>query len=336
MKQLKYLVVLLYPLLYIGCSNVEDIPEQKSEQEPESYTISLGVGDGTQSRASDGTIYGINVYFDKEKDGVQNDIYAYGLFDDQSKMTLTLLSGYKYKFKCSAVKDGKSKLYYGTYGNNVYSGYAAPFQTAAKSSTMLENKFITGATTYLSGLGSGTAVLKSGDTSYTSVSYPSIERYYGEVADYTPVQNGKVNIPLKKTYFGSRLIVKGDLGGVVTISCKIGSTQIWSVSTTEELQQEGQIYSYSNVADCWGYESNLSATVTMTYDSYRGEYWDLSNSKTITFKRNVMTTITVNVTPDYSSGAFNVLEEELEEENYIDFGINDEGELDITVTPEEE
>lgn len=335
MRNLKYMAVLFCTLLYISCSNVESLSEQGVIQEPESYTISLGVGESTSSRASGNTIYGINVYFDKEKDGVQDDIYAYGLFDDQSKMSLTLLSGYKYKFVCSAVKDGKSKLYCGPYGSNTFAGYANPFQTEASVSTMLENKFITGATTYLSGLGSGKAILKKGDASYASVTYPSIERYYGEVADYTPVKNGTVNIPLKKTYFGSKLVVKGDLDGTVTVTCETGST-IWSVNTTEELEEEGTIYSYSSVYGCWLNESNLSATITMTYDSNRGDYWDLSNSKTITFKRNVMTTITVNVTPDYSSGSFNVLEEELEEENYIDFGINDEGELDVTVTPEEE
>ena len=318
----------------MGCSNVENLSE--SVQEPESYTISLGIGDDAASRAVDGTIYGINVYFDKEKDGTQNDIYAYGLFDDPSKMTITLLTGYKYKFVCSAVKNGKTQLYYGKYGSNIFSGYAKPFQTAASSSTMLENKFITGATTYLSGLGSGAAVLKSGDTSYTEVAYPSLERYYGEFTDYVPVKNGSVNIPLKKTYFGNKLVVKGDLDGMVSVTCKIGSTTIWSKSTTEELEETGSVYSYNNVSDCWANESNLSATIYMTYDSNRGEYWDLSNSKTITFKRNVMTTITVNVTPDYSSGTFSVLEEDLEEENFIDFGINDEGELDITVNPEKE
>ena len=336
MKNLKYITTLCCTLFFMSCSNVENIPEKEMTQEPESYTISLGVGDGTESRAADGTIYGINVYFDKQKDGIQNDIYAYGLFDDQSKMNLTLLSGYKYKFVCSAVKDGKSKLYYGPYDRNTFSGYAAPFQTGSSSSTMLENKFITGVTTSLSGLGSGTAVRKSGDASYYSSTYPSIERYYGEYSDYQPVKNGTVNIPLKKTYFGSKLVVKGKLDGKVTVTCKIGSTQIWSKTTTEELQEEGSIRSYSDVYDCWKNESNLSATITMTYDSNRGGYWDLSNSKTITFKRNVMTTITVNVTPDYSSGTFSVLEEELEDENFIDFGINDEGELDITVKPEEE
>jgi hypothetical protein len=49
-----------------------------------------------------------------------------------------------------------------------------------------------------------------------------------------------------------------------------------------------------------------------------------------------MTTITINVNPDYSSGAFSVTEEEMDEDNYIDFGINDEGELDVTVNPDEE
>ena len=334
MKICRLIAVLLFSVIYMGCSNVENLPE--SVQEPESYTISLGVGDDAASRVVDGTIYGVNVYFDKEKDGNQNDIYAYGLFDDPSKMTITLLTGYKYTFVCSAVKNGKTQLYCGKYGSNTFSGYAEPFQTAASSSTMLENKFITGATTYLNGLGSGTSVLKSGDASYSKVEYPSLERYSGRFAVYVPVKNGSVNIPLKKTYFGNKLVVKGVLDGTVSVTCKIGSTTIWNKSTTEELEEKGTIYSYSNVYGCWLNESNLSATITMTYDSNRGEYWDLRSSKTITFKRNVMTTITVNVTPDYSSGTFSVLEEELEEENFIDFGINDEGELDITVNPEEE
>lgn len=336
MKKMKYVAVLLSTLFCAGCSNVENVPEQEVTPEPERYTISLGVGDGTESRASGTTIYGINVYFDKQKDGIQDDIYAYGLFDDPSKMSLTLLSGYQYKFVCSAIKDGKTKLYYGPYGSNTFAGYAAPFQTYSSSSTMLENKFYTGASTYLSGLESGTAVLKSGDASYTSVKYPGIERYYGRVGDYTPVKDGTVNIPLKKTYFGSKLKVNGNLDGKVTVTCKIGSTELWSVSTTSEMVGEGNIHSYYDVYDCWVNESNISATITMSYDSNRGNYWDLSNSKTITFKRNVMTTITINVTPDYSSGTFSVSEEELDEENYIDFGINDEGELDITVNPDEE
>jgi len=335
---IKYATYLLFSVLAcIGCnSSDENILEPVEGQVPETYTISLGMSNiEVDTRAADGTIYGINVYFDKEKDGNENDIYAYGLFDDQSKMSLTLLSGYTYKFVCSAVKDGKSKLYYGQYGGNAYSGYAAPFQTTASSSTMLNNAFITGATTYLSGLGDGMAVLKTGD-SYSSFLRPSIERYYGEVTDYTPVKNGTVNIPLKKTYFGSKLIVNGDLDGTVTVTCKIGYDQLWSINTTEEYQGKETIYSYNDVDGCWLNENNISATITLSYDSNRGDYWDLSSSKTVTFKRNVLTTITVNVNPDYSSGAFQVAEEELDEENYIDFGINDEGELDITITPEEE
>lgn len=336
MRNLKYVAVLLSILCCAGCSNMENVPESEVMQEPERYTISLGVGDGTESRASGTTIYGINVWFDKDKDGSVDDIYAYGLFDDPSKMSLTLLSGYKYGFDCSAVKDAKSKLYYGPYDGNTFAGYAAPFQTSSSSSTMLENKFYTGVSTKLSGLYKGKAVLKSGDASYTSVDYPSLERYYGEVTGYTPVKDGVVNIPLKKTYFGNKLKVKGKLDGKVTVTCKIGSTEVWSKSTTNEMEEKGTIYSYYDVYDCWKNESNLTATITMSYNSNRGDYWDLSNSKTITFKRNVMTTITINVNPDYSSGAFSVLEEEMDEDNYIDFGINDEGELDVTVNPDEE
>ena len=48
MRNLKYVAVLLSILCCAGCSNVENVPESEVMQEPERYTISLGVGDGTE------------------------------------------------------------------------------------------------------------------------------------------------------------------------------------------------------------------------------------------------------------------------------------------------
>ena len=330
MKNLKYITALTSALFCMACSNVENVPE--GMQEPESYTISLGISDDTESRAADGTIYGINVYFDREKDGNQDDIYAYGLFDDPSKMTITLYTGYKYHFECTAIKNGKTKLYYGPYGNNTYSGYADPFQTKSSKSTILGNEFIMNPGTYLSGMRNSTTIVKTPDGSYTS-STKNIQRYYGETSNYTPVAGGVVNIPLKKAYYGKKLIVKGGdwVGnGTVTIS------GAWDMTLTDAFVEDGTIWGCDPYQSWLDENYNWTETVTMTYQSNRGSWWNLSNSRTVTFKRNVMTTVTITVSPDFSSASFGVTEEEFEEDNYIDYEINGEGQLEVPVNPDKE
>ena len=47
-----------------------------------------------------------------------------------------------------------------------------------------------------------------------------------------------------------------------------------------------------------------------------------------------MTTVNIELNPDLSRAVFNVIEEEMEEENVIDMGINTDGLIDVVVKPE--
>lgn len=337
----KTILATLAMMLCLSCSQT-DLP-QTDEPQGEKYEVNLDIDDfdvSVETRAaSNKTIYGINVYYDKEKDGNQNDFYAYGLFDSQSNMSITLIGGYKYKFVCSIVRDADDWLYYGAYGSNNFSGYARPFQLSSSSSTAVQNKFLIGTSApgYLSGLGSGTAVIQNGSSYKDSGAYPSLERYYGEYADYEPVENGKVIIPVKKTFFGNKLIVNGVSGGTVSVTCTIGGTNVWSKSgITTNYEGNGSIYSYSDVYNCWKTEPNLTGTVSFSYDSERGSWWDLSGSKQMTFKRNVMTTITINLTPDFSGATIGVTEETLGSDNEITLEGSNGQLIDVTVNPEGE
>ena len=284
----KAIMSVLALLVCISCSNTD---EGLQEEQPEAcYDVDLELTDfdfdvSVETRAaSTKTIYGINVYYDKEKDGVQDDFYAYGLFDTTSSMNITLIGGYKYRFVCSVVRDADDWLYYGPYGSNNFSGYAKPFQLSSSNSTAVQNKFLIGssASGYLSGLGSGNAVIQSSNSNGYADSgrYPSLERYYGEYADYEPVPNDKVIIPVKKTFFGNKLIVNGVSGGTVSVTCKIGSDNVWTKgSITSNFEGTGSIYSYNEVYNCWKNEPNLTGTVSFTYDSNRGDWWDISKSK---------------------------------------------------------
>lgn len=338
----KILLLTLLTTFLFSCSKQDDTPDEDIPQE--TYEISFGMGNfdtNVETRTGDPkTVYGINVYYDKEKDGVQNDIYAYGLFDNMNYMTITLIGGYKYKFVCSLVRDADDHLYYGPYSSNNFSGYAMPFQLSNSSSTAVQNSFIIGSSIpYLSGLSNGQAVIQSTTSSgyTTSGYYPSLERYYGEYANYTPKSNDRVIIPLKRTFFGNKLIVNGIVDGSVTVNCKIGSDAVWSkTGLTENYESVGSIYSYKNVYQCWNEENNLTASVSYTYYSNRGGSWDLSGSKNITFKRNVMTTITINLTPDFSGGSIGVTEESLGDDNVITLK-GDNGTLElVTIVPNEE
>lgn len=309
-------------------------------------TVNLGIGydvsvssSSTKALAETG-IFGINVYFDKERDGKTDDIYAYGLFDNVSAMTISLLSGYKYKFACTFAKNGEHSLYYGQYDGNTYQGYAKPFQTNKHSSTQLGNAFIYTNSTgeYLTGIGNGDAVISSLSTgAAANQTYPRIHRYYGELDSYTPVEGGVATIPLKKTVFGVKLIIKGvPEGSLKAVVSAAGTEMLNETATATDYVSNADLHSYTNVYDCWKNESSISGTVSWNFTSSKFSQWDLSGSSNITFKRNVLTTVTVSVTPDSASASVSVTEEDWDGENEINLGINTDGLIDIIVNPDPE
>jgi len=330
-----FMLIALALFASAGCSKGDG--EDEIPLSEETYVVSLALAGDidifyeplTRSIPTN-DIYGINVYYDKNKDGNINTVYAYGLFDNVEDMTIPLLSGYKYKFECSLVKDGKNKLYSGQAFGQSYTGYCYPFQTGASTPTILGNKFVLG-TTKLTGLQSGNAHLK-GTTPTTSnyVKMPSIARYYGETMDYIPTKNGKVTIALKRTVFGARFIIKGiQEDGALSASCG----DLWSKTSSQDDEGVEMMYSYSDVYDCWKNESHQTYTVKASYTTTRGEKWDWD--KNVTFKRNVMTTVTINVNVDHYLlyGSIGFSEEPLNGENYIDLGINGDGIIDTPVEP---
>ena len=353
MKALNYsfLTALALSICLQSCEKA-NLSNNETEEEAEYITLSLGIsgdGNGTETRSdSDVHLYGINVFYDSKKDGNIDTHYAYGLFDNKQDMTIQLLSGYKYRFSCTMVKNGKSLLYCGQYGSNTFSGYAKPFQTDSSPSTKLSNAFVYG-TTYLSGIATGTATLKSStsSTGYVEHTIPSIERYFGQVTDYTPIVGGTVVIPLKKTVFAARFIIASVPEGTLSGSCSIkpdktsyyDGTEIsaWSGSTNNVIYDSGaKIYSYPDVYDCWKNESTLNSTVTWDFTSSTFNQWNQSGTKAVSFKRNVLTTVTIACTPDNAKGSIVLDEETIGEDNNINMYLNSDGVIVIGIDPQPE
>ena len=276
--------------------------------------------------------YGINVYYDKEADCITNDLYAYGLFDNVGDMSITLLSNHKYKVCCTLIKDAKNALYFGQAFGNAYSGYAYPFQTNDSGSTLLNNKFIIGTSTYLSGMNSGDAhMAKTTSPSADNATHnASVNRFYGETDQYEPIPNGVIDVYLKRVVFGAKFVVSGVKEGTLTVTCGQFYQKTYSVddSGTEN------IYTFTDTHTCWEKGTPMTVPISFVYTSSRGSLWNISGSQDVQFKRNVMTTVNVILTPDLSGGLFDLSEEPLDAENIIDMGINTDGLIDIIVNPQ--
>lgn len=292
-----------------SCGNeVESASEKQEQANPEICTVSLGLGGDYIStsetplskvgEAVKKKIYGINVYY-KEDDESEYKHYAYGLFDNVEDMTISLISKYRYKFECTVVKEDGDILYC-TSANE----YSRPFTTLISDyrniETCLSNKFIVSTTSsyYLGGLHLGTS--KNGYSSFRD--YPQMDRFYGEMAGYIPSINGKVNIDLKRTAFAIKFIVTPPSDGTL----KVYNSDICNinVSSTDDTLETESLYTFYDVYGCWKAE-NYTKDFSIILTWVRGNGATQTFGKTITVKRNVLTTVNVSVsgsTTDASIG----------------------------------
>lgn len=352
MKKIVYLFLLL-PIvtLFVSCEKDNGSTIIDPSSEDEYYQVSLDFGGDifveqeelgnanttttemkkTPSLAlvSANDIYGINVYYDKEKDGTPNDVYAYGVFDNIGYMSIKLLSGHKYSFACTLVKNGKNDLYYGQAYGQSYSGFCMPFLTSQNTPSMLGNKFVTGVI-QLNGIKNGATHTKdiASPSPRNANSYANVDRYYGETTNYTPVEGGKVLINLKRTVFGAKFIIEGVQEGTLTASCG----RFWSKTTNADVTETEKIYTFPNVYSSW-MENPITEKLNLSFKSDRGTQWNLTSTKNIVFKRNMLTTVRIVVSPDLASASVSFSEESMGTDNFIDLEINSDGLIDTPVTP---
>ena len=342
-------------LLWSACSSGEkgtapfspdEVKKAETAPDPEVgkvYEVSLAVDgdffvfDEPMTRASDSTddIYGINVYYDKEKDGVTNDIYAWGLFDSRSSMRIQLLGGYKYKFVCDMIPNAKNLLSMSNTG-----GFGEPFGTTSTRAN-LNNTFVIGNTTALTSLGSG-SILRVNTTAATS--YAPITRYYGVLDNYSPTEGGTATINLKRYNFGAAFVING-MQEDTKLTINLGDFASWSITSTAQLADSYLFCCPSLGNENWSADydvkvkyEKLNPTPTINYNTY--QWTEKQTSKTITFKRNVLTTITIDLDAlvrNYTgyNGPIGITEEEMGAENVINMGFDNDGVFDIIVDPQQ-
>lgn len=380
MKKTLLFALSLLAMCIVSCNRVEIDTTAGTEDTPQSVGETVNVsfafkGDitieesplskaaGEETESTD--LYGISVYYDEERDGKINDVYGYGLFDNIADMNISLLTGYKYKFVCSLVKDGKNEVAYNYRSSfSTIEGYCMPFCNSYQSyredsfnysypssssfssssyPTPVKNEFILGGSSHLTGLGKGgTNNFKEYTSIYDYKQYPETDRYYGETTDYTPTEGGVVSIEMKRCVFGMKLNVTGVTDGSLRIFFDDNSgstTDYFSAyividNITSDYAAEEYIYTFEDVYQCW---SDAMLSNTYYKNMYMHVIWERGNSVTqtletqqVSFKRNVLTTVNINLNGASDENGFNLDIEsgEMTEEN-ADFEY-DAGDMDDT------
>ena len=259
-------MALVAVLMCAACSNEEVVSDEPTQDKY--ITVGLGcvrenidITDSPLSRAATtNDLYGIQIYTVEEGSTTP---YAYGVFNTLDNVTVKLLSQKTYKFSISVIIDGYSRGFYFWY-------------TIGLNTTKGTGQFVYGADNSIR-------------TSYTENRLIAFERFYGELDNYTPVENENVIIETKRVSYGAKFIAENLSEGCIDI--KVGSS--FSVNLTTTNYENDNIYTFSDILSAYknsDYSANRDLTITWTKDN--GEVVPLG-TYTVTFKRNVKTTIRI-------------------------------------------
>jgi len=123
---------------------------------------------------------------------------AHGVFDDLSKVTLTLNKKKRYCIKATYMPNGQNEIHY--YGpTNDY--WELPFNTFAWTKTPI-NQVIYSPNDYIIGIGYGMNTPAGDANNRIRTLLNEMDRYYGFVTEYIPVEGGAIEIDMKRTVFG--------------------------------------------------------------------------------------------------------------------------------------
>lgn len=301
-KLRKFLAAITALIACVGmtsCSSENDLPGNEAEQE--FYTVRLGWGGEldvtyeplTRADATD-DLYGIQVYSTPDielEDGeeITWTPYAYGLFDN-TDISINLLKGYKYKFVATMIVDGKNKIWSLDSGD-----YNVPFfvQGTIEGFCPISNTFDYQSSKYFSSL-TGEVYLRS-NGAVDLYSHPNIERYYGELDNYEPIQDAQATIPMKLTCFGAKFVAQGKAAASGTLEIQMSNAPVLELTPTTDAKYISDIFSFSNVYEAWNAdEYSEEIAVTINWHKTDGIIIPLGTHN-ITYKRNKTTIVNIEV-----------------------------------------
>lgn len=283
----RYVFLFALALIIMGCSQ-----DDANQTDNDIIKVSLKLNGDIVSSDSPITradtesrdLIGITVY-----KGTQQ--FAYGIFDNLDDVSIYLKAGSNYKFKCTLIKEAKDKLYFSSTSETSTERfkYTDPFSWRIKC-----NDPFTYSTSFTDDLNSG----------YVSCGYSSgslctpIDRFYGELAEYSPTVNGVVNIDLKRVSFGLQLKVTGITDGSVDVTCKNDSKTFDSqTGLIADYESTATLFSMKSIYNAWQYadaDYQEQVKVSVKWTRGVGVTQDLG-TKTVNVKRNCLNIIHVKM-----------------------------------------
>lgn len=291
----------------IGCSQ----DEIENDQEDRIITVSLKLNGEISSNDSPITrtetdsqdLIGITVY---KNGNSSNNKFAYGLFDNLDNVTINLLAGAKYYFRCTLIKDAKNKLY--KYSGS-YSQTCNPFWGTKNGTFIYLNEPFKYSTSFSDNLHQHVT-----DVNGSTRSCVDVDRFYGELDNYTPTVNGVVNIDLKRVSFGLQVKVTGITDGTVDVTVKHKDANVTFDSQTgivANYESEAIMYCMYQTYSAWQYadaDYQEPINVSVKWTRGVGVTEDLG-TKTVNVKRNSMNIIHIKLTANGDGAAVGVREE---------------------------
>lgn len=278
MKTLRMIGMALFAVLlcmnFAACNN--DDNSEVLEQDLEYVTVGLNcTGEfltlretPINTRANESVqeiqdVYAIKVY-EVGEDNTETG-YAYGVFTSLNDVKINLVAGRKYNFRTSI-----------QIGNN---NFNKPIGSEFVYTTDID-------ILNFEALGLIDPLLSTFQS----------DRYYGAINNYVPEQNGTIEIETKRIVYGANFIATGLSEGELNVVVSKRDRDFYSVELTEENPQSNEIYTFQQIREAWQQYENYTSTkrlyITWTKDDNSviplGIY-------EVTFKRNVKTTIKINL-----------------------------------------
>lgn len=209
--------------------------------------------------------------------------YAYGLFDANSPISAVMKEGHKYRIDVLEFRNDRDTLYHD--GNKFYE----PMLSNGTNATPLENAFVYDKNANLTGIYTGKT--KVGKEKSDTTWYPRAYKYYTSIDNFDPSTSDKLDITVKRAFFGIHYIITPPKYGSVTLSL-LRNHHI-TISSTDPVYDEEIFYSFNQLppASVEGYNAIMDIFAVWTDDDENV----IANEKgEIKVKRNALSEFKIN------------------------------------------
>ena len=279
-----------------ACNKEESVVPAPEQPEAEYVTVSLGLAGeyielsespmATRAGADTTDWIAIKVMTLSENNEESN--YAYGIFNSLENVSIKLLAGQRYKFAASILVDGHAREYSDSGHCCIGFGVASlTDEFVYTPNHSIENFY-------------------NIDNFYSNKAHDFFhDRFYGELAEYSPQQAGDVRIEVKRVAYGAHYIAEGLTEGSINVIVTHDGWVHFPLSISAEKPEFEGVFSFRNLYEAWrgryDYENDCyvddyseTKSLAISWTKADGSIVPLG-SYSVTFKRNVMTTIRIKV-----------------------------------------